>query len=106
MIARLIEVNLKPERYNEFRTLFENEILPVLKRQNGFLDSVSMLSDDNKNRAITVSLWKSKTDAENYQKREFSRVIDMLKPFLASTPTVQYFNVEHTTFRKVESVAA
>ena len=106
MIARHIDVTLKPDRYNEFKTLFDNEIVPTLKRQPGFLDSISLLSEDNKNRGITISLWKTKADAENYQKREFPRTLEMLKPFLASTPTVQYFTVEHTTFRKVESVAA
>lgn len=106
MIARLIDVSIKPDRYNEFRTLFENEIMPVLRRQPGFLDSVSLLSEDNKSRGITISIWKTKTDAENYHKREYSHVQEMLKPFLATTPTLQYFNVEHTTFRKVETVAA
>lgn len=106
MFARIVEVTIKPDRYNEFRTLLENEIMPVLKRQPGFLDSISLSSTDDKNRGVTVSLWKTKIDAENYHKREYARVQEMLKPFLATTPTLQYFNVEHTTFRKVDTVAA
>ncbi len=106
MIARHIEVTLKPDRYNEFKTLYENEILPILKRQNGFLDEIALVTEDKMDRHIVVSLWKTKFDAENYSKREFPKVVEMLKPFLVSVPTVEYFTVEHTTFRKVESVAA
>lgn len=106
MIARHIQVNLKPERYNEFKTLYENEILPILKRQNGFLDEVALVTEPNMDRHIVLTLWKTKMDAENYQKREFPRIMEMLKPFLTGTPNVEYFTVEHTTFRKVESVAA
>ena len=106
MIARHVEINLKPDRYNEYKTLYENEILPVLKRQTGFLDAVALLSENKTDRNIVVSLWKTKTDAENFQKREYSRILDMVKPFIDGTPRVEYYNVEHTTFRKMESVAA
>ncbi len=106
MIARQIEVKIKPDRYNEFRTLLENEIMPMLKKQPGFLDCISLLSENNKNEGITISLWKTKADAENYHNREYPRVQEMLRPFLASTPNFQYFTVEHTTFRKVDRVAA
>ncbi len=106
MIARHIEVNLKPDRYNEFKTLYENEILPIVRRQTGFLDEISLVTETKMDRHIVITLWKSKMDAENYHKRDFPKILDMLKPFLAGNPTVEYFTVEHTTFRKVESVAA
>ena len=106
MIARHIEVNIRPDRYNEFKTLVETDVLPILKRQNGFLDSLSLVTENKMDRHIVITLWKTKNDAETYQKREFPKILEMLKPFLVGTPTVDYFNVEHTTFRKVESVAA
>lgn len=106
MIARHIAVNLKPDRYNEFKTLYENDILPIIKRQTGFLDELALITEGKMDRHVVVTLWKTKNDVETYQKREFPRILEMLKPFLSGTPTVEYFTVEHTTFRKVESVAA
>ncbi len=106
MIARRFEVNLRPERSNEFRNLYENEILPIIRRQPGFLDELALVTETNTSRYIVITLWKTKTDVENYQKREFQRVLEMLKPFLAGTPTMEYLTVEHTSFRKVETVAA
>jgi len=106
MIARHIEINLKPDRYNEFKTLYENEILPIMQRQTGFLDELALVGEGKTERHMVVTLWKTKTDVENYNKREFPKILEMVKPFLNGTPKVEYFTVEHTTFRKVESVAA
>ncbi len=106
MIARHIEVTIRPDRYNEFRTLYENEILPIVRRQTGFLDEIALVTETTPDRHIVVTLWKTKNDVENYHKREFPKIQEMLKPFMTDTPKVEYFTVEHTTFRKVETVAA
>ncbi len=106
MIARLVQVTIKPERFNEFRTLYENEILPIMQRQNGFLDEIALMTENKTDRQVALTLWKTKPDVENYHQREFPRILEMLKPFTTGTPTVEYFTVQHTTFRKVESVAA
>jgi heme-degrading monooxygenase HmoA len=106
MIARYIQVTVKPERINEFRTLYENEILPILQRQSGFLDEISLVMENKTDRHVTLTLWKTKADVENYNRREYPRILEMLKPFMTGTPTLEYFTVEHTTFRKVDTVAA
>lgn len=106
MIARHIEVTIKPDRYSEFKTLYENDALPIVRRQPGFLDELALVTEGKQDRHIVVTLWRTKNDAENYQRKEFAKILEMLKPFLVGTPSVQYFTVEHTTFRKVESVAA
>jgi heme-degrading monooxygenase HmoA len=99
-------VTIKPERVNEFRTLYENEILPLLQRQSGFLDEISLVTENKIDRHVALTLWKTKNDVESFHRREYSRMLEMLKPFVIGTPTLEYFTVEHSTFRKVESVAA
>lgn len=106
MIARYVQVTIKPERVNEFRTLYENEILPLLQRQSGFLDEISLVTENKIDRHVALTLWKTKSDVESFHRREYPRMLEMLKPFVIGTPTLEYFTVEHSTFRKVESVAA
>ncbi len=106
MIARHIEVNLKPEKIVEFKNLYEREILPLLRKETGFLDSITLTPENDNQRTVTISLWRTKLDCENYHKKDYPRVLDMLRPFLRDTPKIEYFNVEYTTFRKVETVAA
>jgi quinol monooxygenase YgiN len=106
MIARHIEVNLKPDKINEFKNLYEKEVLPLLKHETGFLDSITLMPENANDRTVTISLWRTRQDCENYQKRNYPKVLDILRPFLTDTPKVSYFTVEHTTFRKTETVAA
>ena len=106
MIARHIEVTLKPEKIQEFRNLYEKEILPLLKRETGFLDTITLMPENINDRIVTISLWRTRQDCDNYNKRNFPKVLDMLRPFLVDTPHVTYFTVEHTSFRKVDTVAA
>ena len=106
MIARHIEVNLKPEKLVEFKKLYESEILPLMKRQTGFLDSITLTPENVNDRNVTITLWRTRQDCENYHKKEYPRILEMVKPFLKDTPKLDYFNVEYTTFRKVETVAA
>jgi quinol monooxygenase YgiN len=106
MIARHIEVNLKPEKINEFKDLYEKVVLPLLRRETGFLDSITLMPENTTDRTVTISLWRTRQDCDNYNKRNYPKVLDMLRPFLTDTPKISYFTVEHTTFRKVETVAA
>lgn len=106
MIARHVEVNLKPEKLVEFKNTYEKEVLPILKRQVGFLDCINLTPENTNDKSISLTLWRTKQDCENYHKKEYQKIIDMLGPFLRDTPNIQYFTVEYTTFRKVESVAA
>ncbi|MDT8068170.1 MAG: hypothetical protein ROO76_08380 [Terriglobia bacterium] len=106
MIARQVEVNLKPEKLVEFKNIYEKEILPILKRQTGFLDCITLSPENTHDRSISLTLWRTKQDCENYDKKEYQKIIDMVRPLLHDTPNIQYFTVEYTTFRKVETVAA
>jgi quinol monooxygenase YgiN len=106
MIARHIEVTLKPDKFTDFKNLYEKEVLPLLKRETGFLDSITLMPENATDRIVTISLWRTRQDCDNYNKRNYPKVLEILRPFLADTPKVSYFTVEHTTFRKVETVAA
>ena len=106
MIARQIEVTIKPETYNEFKNVLENEIVPILQRQPGFLGTLSLVHETTNARTMSISMWKSKPDAENYNKKEYPRILELLKPYLHDTPRIEYFKVEFTTLRTEHSVAA
>ncbi len=106
MLARHIEVDLHPNKYKEFKSLFDREIVSILKRQPGFMGTIEMVHETRNDHALTITLWKSKADAENYHKREFPQIIEIVRPLLAGTPTVEYYTVHFTDMRLEQSVAA
>jgi hypothetical protein len=56
MFARKVAVLLKPDTLPEFTNLMEREILPWLRKQEGFLDLITLAVTDSREVA-TISFW-------------------------------------------------
>jgi quinol monooxygenase YgiN len=62
------------------------------------------LSDENDpDRLLAISLWKTKDDADRHRRDHFQRVLDIMGPALQGTPSVQTFNVDSSTAHQIAS---
>jgi quinol monooxygenase YgiN len=107
MFARILEFGVKPEKKAEFIKVLDNEVLPILKKQVGFLEILPFFPEKPETNALNISFWATKADAERYQKEAYGKVFDILKPFL-TTPVNTRVLVLETTLCKhfVEAFAA
>ena len=48
MYSRHVMLNIEPNQREELTQRFERDILPLLQRQNGFVDEIVFLSPDQK----------------------------------------------------------
>ena len=101
MIARFTEFTIRPEKQNELRSVVEKDILPVLRRQVGFVDHLMFVPETKQERLVSITLWTTKNDAETYHRTEFPKILELIKPFFKGTPEVNYYNVEFSTFHKL-----
>ena len=99
MYARLVSFNLKAIRPEELTETFEKDILPLLQKQNGFTDEIAFVSPDAKN-AIAISLWDRKESADVYSRDSYPQVLKSLAKVVEGTPTVQIYEIAHSTFHK------
>lgn len=67
MFAREVVLQLKPNVVNELPVTFEKEILPLLRRQKGFLDELLLVTPE-KRELEAISLWETKEYAETYNR--------------------------------------
>jgi len=98
MFARVTEYTPKLEKKDELIKMVRQEILPILKKQPGFLELLPLVPEITSEKFITIGLWTGKTEAEKFVKEVFPKVEQMLKPFL-TTPTaytVKTYAVETT----------
>ena len=102
MFARLVEATAKPGKKDEIFTILTNDLLPLAKKQPGFVDGVGLISDANPNDGVTVSFWNTKDDAERfYGGQEFkTKIMDRITP-LVEGMKIRTFNVETSTFHKI-----
>ena len=100
MYARNVTLNLKPNTSNEFTQTFERDILPLLRKQNGFKDEITFLGAGGKD-AVAISLWDRKESAEQYSRDTYPQVLKGLAKVVEGTPQVHAYEVSNSTFHKI-----
>ena len=99
MYSRHVTVNLKPNQQEELTQTFEREVLPLLQKQNGFMDEIVFLSPDN--RSVTaISLWESKESADSYSRETYPQVLKSVTRFVDGTPEVRGCEAIFSTLHK------
>jgi heme-degrading monooxygenase HmoA len=108
MFARILNFEVKPEKKEEFVRVVKNQVLPILKKQVGFLEILPLFPEKaREEKAYTISLWTSKVDAARYEREFYPQVANILKPFLTTAVEVNYYNLETTLCERfVDSLAA
>lgn len=105
MFARNVSIRLKPNTFTDFNKTFENEVVPMLRKQTGFRDEIA-LSGDNDLHVTAISLWDSKEQAEAYDKAVYPQVLKMMDKYLDGAPKVRNSSVINSTTHKITAVAA
>jgi quinol monooxygenase YgiN len=94
MFARILEITPKLEKKEELIKTIRQEILPILKKQPGFLEFLPFVPEVAREHMVAVTLWTEKCDAERYGEEVFPKVEQIVKPFLAAPVTVKTYTVE------------
>ena len=100
MFARNISFRLKSNMLSDYNKTFENEILPLLRKQKGFKEEVT-LSNPGSQDAIAISLWENKANADAYNTNTYPEVLKTLARMIDGTPKVQTFEAVTSTFHQV-----
>jgi len=96
MFARIVEFVPKAEKKDEFLRTLKNEVLPILKKQTGFLEILPLWPEIRNDKATHITLWMEKKDAERYERDTFPKVEEIMRPYLNTPITWKLYNVETT----------
>ena len=96
MFARILEVTPKLEMKDELIKMVRQEILPILKKQPGFLELLPFVPEIANEKVVAITLWAEKYEAEKYVREVFPKVEQILKPFIASPVAIKTYTVETT----------
>jgi hypothetical protein len=84
--------------------MFEKEILPLLKKQKGFVDELLLVTPEKK-EVVAISLWEKKEYAEIYNRKLYSGVEKMLEKFTEGFLIIKNFEAEYSTSHKIAIAA-
>jgi len=101
MFTRLVEINTKFGKTKDVAVIIQEKVLPILKKQPGFLDEIVLVSTAETSRIVAMSFWKNPEDAELYRTEHYLKVEELLRPLLETTPKVFTFEVDTFTTHKI-----
>ena len=105
MFARNVSIHLKSNTLSDYTRTFEKEVLPLLRKQNGFKDEITFAGPSGM-EVTAISLWDNKANAEAYNTNAYPQVLKAMGRFIEGTPKVQTCDVINSTFHKIAVHAA
>lgn len=105
MFARHISIRLKPNMLSDYTRTFEKDVLPLLRKQNGFKDEITFANPSG-TEVTAISLWDNKANAEAYNTKAYPEVLKTLAKVIDGTPKVQTDEVVNSTFHKIAAGAS
>ena len=72
MFTRVVELISKQGKARELSSTINDKIVPILKKQAGCVDEIVLVSDADSNRVLALSFWKTREDAERYQREQYN----------------------------------
>ncbi len=90
-IARSVRFDIATDKNEEFHTLFRNQVLPMLKKQDGFKDELLLVKDQH---VLAISVWKNADSARKYESGTYPQVNKTLRPVMSGTATVETFQFD------------
>jgi quinol monooxygenase YgiN len=106
MFTRIVEITSKAGKAREVTRTVSDRVLSILKKQPGFLDEITLVSNEDPNRIIAMSFWQSKDNADAYQRQHYSTVVDTFRDLIEGAPQVRTFEVATSTVHKITAEKA
>jgi heme-degrading monooxygenase HmoA len=105
MYTRNVSMKLKANSAKEFTHTLENEVIPMLRKQKGFRDEITLVAPE-RNEIVAISFWDKKEDAEAYNREKYPEVLKTLSKVVEGTPKVESFEVANSTSHHIAAKAA
>jgi hypothetical protein len=99
MFARKVSMQLKLGASSQFKEKIDNEIIPELRKQKGFLDEITFLYPNGK-EVHAFSLWETAEDAEAYNRQSYPALAKTMAPLIEGIVRIQTYEVLNSTIHK------
>ena len=100
MFTRVVEITSKSGKARELCNTIDDKVLPILRKQAGFVDEAVIVSDTEPNRILALSFWNTREDAQRWVDEQFDTVQKTVQHLLETAPVVRTFNVHTSTAHK------
>lgn len=97
MFTRVVEFISKPGKSKELSSAINEKAVPILQKQGGFVDELLLVSNAEQDRVVSLSFWKTRDDAERYQRDQYKNVAETLRHLLGTEPLIRTFEMHSSS---------
>lgn len=101
MYTRVVELTTKSGKARELASTINDKVLPILKKQAGFVDETVLVSDTEATRVLALSFWNTREDAERYHREQYPAIQEMMRHLLEAEPVIRTFNVDSSITHRI-----
>src|SRR5438128_10747483 len=106
MFTRAVELTSKPGKSKELAKAINERAVPILKKQQGFVDEIVLVSDAEPDRVLALSCWNKRGDAAQYHREQYPKIHETLRHLLAAGPMIRYFDAHSQITHEVGAAKA
>ncbi len=103
MFVRIVELTAKTGKARDLVRMGNDEIVSIMRDQPGFVDEVIVQSQDDPNRLLAMSFWRTRREADSYNLESFPRITEMIRNLVEVPPQVRTFNVTTSTAHNISA---
>jgi heme-degrading monooxygenase HmoA len=93
MHARVTALHLRPEKVDESVTLYQQQIVPVVKAQPGF-QGIELLIDRATGNGVSVTIWNSEAEGQAYETNgTYRQLVAMVAANFSAPPSLATYEV-------------
>jgi heme-degrading monooxygenase HmoA len=90
MIVRLTSFNVSPQQSEEVKKIYNQEVAPELKKQQGHVNYM-LLEPNDSTEFISLTVWENKADADVYESSgKYKELVGKIKG-LIGTPILKSY---------------
>ena len=90
-VARSVRFDIATDKNEQFHNIFRNDVLPILKKQDGFKDELLLVQDQH---VLAISIWNNLDSARKYESATYPQLDKSLRPVMFGTPTVDTYQYD------------
>jgi heme-degrading monooxygenase HmoA len=104
MFGRHVTMKLKVNSAGELTRIYENKIIPLLRKQKGFRDESLFVAPEG-SKAIATSSWDTKEDAKAFHTAGYPEALKALSNVVKGTPIVESFEFAESSQKAAAKTA-
>ena len=90
-VARSVRFDIATDKNEQFHTIFRNDVLPILKKQDGFRNELLLVQDQH---VLAISVWSNLDSARKYESATYPQLDKALRPVMFGKPTIETYQYD------------